>query len=282
MGTWGDGLYDNDSALDRLSDLVRFDGEEPEPARWTARAALYAWMDPTGFAHHVEPLREALAAREDLLPALPADVQTALSALLAAPERATEATSRAAEVRAVLGGYCDGPRLDLLLRCPGAEPAIAALAEDLAGGLDALFAAKIDLYEAAGDLAALGVILELSHAGLWRPTPARVETWRAGLAAIDKATRSERGFWWKYVARVRRGLDLLAPAPASSAPVRRAARPPAPAAPEGPRERFHHPKFGAATLLARVGVGDAATLELRFDDGVTRKILARFVAPLRD
>lgn len=282
MGTWGDGLYDNDSALDNLSDYVGFDGDEPEPARWAARAALYAWMSPTGFAHHVEPLRDALAAREDLLPALPAEVRTALAALLADPERATEASSRSPEVRAVLGGYCDGPRLDLLLRCPGAEPAIAALAEDLAEGLDVLLAAKLDLYEVAGDLAALGVIIELCHAGLWRPAPARVDAWRAGLAAIDKATRSERSFWWKYVARVRRGLDLLAPAPAPSAPARRAARPPAPAAPEAPRERFHHPKFGAATLLARVGVGDAATLELRFDDGVVRKILARFVAPLRD
>lgn len=282
MGTWGDGLYDNDSALDNLSDFVGFDGDEPDPARWAARAGLYAWMDPTGFTHHVEPLREALAAREDLLPALPADAQAALSALLADPERATEASSRSPEVRAVLGGYCDGPRLDPLLRCPGAEPAIAALAEDLAGGLDALLAAKIDLYEAAGDLTALGVIIELCQAGLWRPAPARVDAWRAGFAAMDKATRSERGFWWKYVARVRRGLDLLAPPPAPSAPVRRARRPAEPAAAEVPRERFHHPKFGAGTLLARVGAGEGATLEIRFDDGVVRKILARFVAPLRE
>src|SRR5690606_26074648 len=105
--------------------------------------------------------------------------------------------------------------------------------------LDRALRADVDLYELAGDLAALGVLIELTQATLWTPAPARVAGWRAGFDAIDRATKSERGFWWKYVRRVRRGFDLLAPAPPApaAAVVRRRPRAAAPA-PAGPVERF--------------------------------------------
>ena len=61
------------------------------------------------------------------------------------------------------------------------------------------------------------MLIELTQAGLHSPRPARVECWRTGLTAIDKATREERSFWWKYIRRVRRGFDLLVPPPAATA-----------------------------------------------------------------
>ncbi len=42
MGTWGDGLYDNDSALDTLGDLVGLDSEEHDVAWLVARVGLLA------------------------------------------------------------------------------------------------------------------------------------------------------------------------------------------------------------------------------------------------
>ena len=44
---------------------------------------------------------------------------------------------------------------------------------------------------------------------------ARVAAWAAGFDAADRRTRDERSFWDRYVARVRRGLELLAAPPTS-------------------------------------------------------------------
>lgn len=278
MGTWGDGLYDNDSALDGLGDYVRVFDDEPDAARLVARIGLIAWLDPVGVTHEPEPLWARVDALGGAIEQLPADTRAALQLLRDDPKTATATRSRSPEACAVLGGYCNGPRIDALLRFPGAQPVIDELAVDAAARLDQLLTGDRELYEVAGELVALGILIELTQAGLWQPEPARVARWRAGFAAIDKTTKSERGFWWKYVRRVHRGFDLLAPAPAGApAPKptvrKRTAAPP----PAGPVERFSHPKFGTGTLIARTGTGAGETLELRFDDGVTRKILARFL-----
>ena len=44
-------------------------------------------------------------------------------------------------------------------------------------------------------------------------------------------------------------------------------------------ERFVHSKFGVGVLIARTGVGDETNLELRFADGVVRKLKSTFVKP---
>jgi hypothetical protein len=283
MGTWGDGIYDNDSALDGLAALVTRREEAPEAARLVAHIGLLAWLDPVGVTHDPPALWVRLDEHAAAITQLPEDTRAALQALRDDPEGVTEHGSRTPEARAALGGYCDGPRIDALLRFPGAQPVIDELAGRAVAQLDRALGQKVDLYEVAGDLVALGVLVELAQAGLWTPQPARVAAWRAGFAAIDKATRSERGFWWKYVRRVHSGFDLLAPPPpgAPAKPARPIVRKPAAPAPAGPPERYTHPKFGAGTLIARTGAGASATLELRFDDGVTRKVLARFLAPER-
>ncbi|WAS96421.1 hypothetical protein [Nannocystis punicea] len=282
MGTWGDGIYDNDSALDGLAALVARREGTTEAARLVAHIGLLAWLDPVGVTHDPPALWVRLDDHAAAIAQLPEDTRAALQRLRDDPEGVTEHGSRTPEVQAALGGYCDGPRMDALLRFPGAQPVIDELAGRAVAQLDRVLGRKVDLYEVAGDLVALGVLVELAKAGLWTPQPARVAAWRTGFAAIDKATRSERGFWWKYVRRVHTGFDLLAPPP-PDAPAKRArplVRKPAAPAPAEP-ERYTHPKFGAGTLIARTGSGDGATLELRFDDGVTRKILARFLAPER-
>jgi hypothetical protein len=284
MGTWDDGIYDNDSALDELWCFVRIEGDEPDAVRLVARIGLLAWLNPVS-AHRVEPLRarvEALTGEQR--GRVPAATWAALDALLNDPEAATRDGSRSRAAHAAIGGYSDGPRIDALLRFPGAQAVIDDLAGRAAGHLDDALRPGSDIYEIAGNLAALGILIELAEADLWRPEAPRVHRWREGLAAIDKSTREERSFWWKYFKRVRLGLDLLAPPPpevAKAPPVVRRRKEPA-RAPSGPQERFAHPKFGVGVLVGRSGAGDSATLELRFGDGSVRKILARFVTAVGD
>lgn len=282
MGTWGDGLYDNDGALDHLAELVKLvDDDARDAARMVAQIGLLAWFNPVSVALDDGDLEDRVAALADL-EQLPEETRAALRELLADPEAASKHGARTPEARLAIGGYSDGPRIDALLRFPGAEPVLDGLGQRAAQRLDRVLGAsndrRIDLYEIAGDMAALGVLIELKQAGLWTPARARVVAWRAGFDAIDRATKSERGFWWKYVRSARRGFDLLVPEPlivASKRPVTRARPVPAKPGAQAPVQRFTHPKFGAATLLARSASGEA--LELRFDDGVVRKVLARFV-----
>ena len=60
-----------------------------------------------------------------------------------------------------------------------------------------------------GEIAALGVLIELATAGFHRVAPARIAAWRAGFDEADRRTREERSFWDRYVVRVRRGFELL-------------------------------------------------------------------------
>lgn len=226
MGTWGEGLYDNDSALDLLYDLVAIDDDEADAARLVARIGLLTWLNPSAWKHARDRLAPALAALAGDLARLPQETRETLDRVMTDVALVDRGSARASEVEAVLGGYSDGPRLDPLLRFPGAQPAIDDLAARATDMVDvALEAAAADLYEIAGDLAALGVLIELTQAGLHRPDPRRVARWRARFDVIDKATRSERSFWWKYIRRVRLGFDLLAPPPAPAKPIVRKPQP---------------------------------------------------------
>lgn len=285
MGTWGDGIYDNDSALDDVSNLVGLNPDERDPARVVAGIGLLAWLNPSTLITDIELFNTRIRELDEhAFVALPADTRLALAQLLDDPEAGTQTSARTPEARAAIGGYCEGPRIDALLRFPGAAVVLAELADRAASQLDRVLTERpgIDLYQAAGDLAALGVLIELTQGGFWTVLPARLERWRTGFAVIDKATKSERGFWWKYVRRVRSGLDLLAPTATKEA---RPALPSKPfirkrtAAAEAPAQRFTHAKFGVGALVSRSGSGDSEQLELKFEDGTVRKILLRFVTP---
>lgn len=226
MGTWGEGLYDNDSALDLLYDLVAIEDDEADASRLVARIGLLIWLNPSAWKQARDRLAPAVAALAGGLAELPQETRDTLDRAMNDVAVRDAGGSRPPEVEAVIGGYSDGPRLDPLLRFPGAQPAIDDLAARATDMVDvALEAAAADLYQIAGDLAALGVLIELTQAGLHRPDTARVARWRARFDVIDKATRSERGFWWKYISRVRRGFDLLAPPRAPARPIVRKPQP---------------------------------------------------------
>jgi hypothetical protein len=210
MGTWGSGIYDNDGALDGIASLVRLDLDDPDPTRIVASLGLVAWLQPVTLTVDREQVDEAAKKIADHRDALPPETRAALDQLLADPEKVCADSSRSAAVSSAIGGYSSGPRIDALLRFPGAETVIAELAERAAGRLDDALGGDEDLYEVAADLGALGVLVELSEAGLWRPGRERLAAWRAGLEAADQVTDEERGFWDRYIGRVRAGLDLLA------------------------------------------------------------------------
>ena len=96
-----------------------------------------------------------------------------------------------------------------LLRAPGGQAVLDALAVRAAAYLDRSLGRPTDLRALAGDLAALGVLIELATAGFHRVAPARIAAWRAGFDEADRRTREERSFWDRYVVRVRRGFELL-------------------------------------------------------------------------
>ncbi len=208
MGTWGSGIYDNDGALDGLASLVRLLDEETSAARLVASIGLVAWLQPVILNVHPEDVRAAVERVRTDLEFLPAETRTALANLLADPEKTKPSRSEA--IREAVGSYSSGPRIDALLRFPGAESVIVEVAERAACRLDDALASGMDLYELTTDLGALGVLLELREAGLWRAGPERLARWRTGFSTADQTTTSERGFWDRYAQRVRTGLDLLA------------------------------------------------------------------------
>lgn len=209
MGTWGSGIYDNDGALDGLASLVRLLDEETDAARVVASIGLVAWLQPVILSVHPEEVNAAVERVRTDLGTLPADTRAALTAVLADPEKAAVPSSRSDAVREAIGGYSSGPRIDALLRFPGAQSVITELAERAACRLDDALSSDQDLYELAADLGAIGVLLELQEAGLWRLGSERLARWRAGFDAADQATTEERGFWDRYAQRVRAGLQLL-------------------------------------------------------------------------
>lgn len=292
MGTWGEGLYDNDSALDHLADLLTIDDDITDIIALTTRIGLAAWLNPVAVCYIKEELDGRVEALSKEFDRLPKETLDALENLLDDPDSATKEGSRKPEARYVMGGYSNGPLIDALLRFPGAKPIIDAFGEDMAKDLDDALAprGRTDLYEASRCLAPLGVLIELAMAGFYQPAPARVEQWREHFAIIDKATKSERGFWWKYVRRVQAGFDILAPRPQSApaklsksmANLSEKPAKPVEQATQWPVERYQHPKLGMGTLLGRSGSGDDEKLEIRFEDGLVRKILAKFVTPLDD
>lgn len=197
MATRGDGLYDNDAALATLGDLVKFPPAGGDPAELAVGLGLVAWLCPRKFLEYGLPRAESRSA------ALPSAARDALGALLRHPRAVTDGGSSSAAARAVLGDASDGPRFDALVRLPAGRGQIADLAGRAERVLDRL---RGPIREIAGDLAALGVVIELAQANLWLRDPPRVAAWRGRFDACEQASTGDPSTW---EARVRSGFDLL-------------------------------------------------------------------------
>jgi hypothetical protein len=213
MGTWDDGLYDNDHALDVLPEMTQGIDLDKSPAHLSVGVGLRLWMASSSFDTHSDEVRAAIHRHEGWLLELPEDAREELREIADDPKAVCERRgSRTPEDRAVLGTYNEGPRVDALFRVPGADAVIRDVAERCMAHLDELTRHEdADLYEVAGDLAPLGVLLEMRAVGVRVPR-AKVKAWQAAFKRMDETTDAERSFWDKYVTRVKKGFARLASA----------------------------------------------------------------------
>jgi hypothetical protein len=213
MGTWDEGLLDNDQALDVLADLIESIPLDKDPAHLAAGLGLALWFQAELFTTELERCRRLLARRADWVRSFPPEVRAVLDEIAGDPAAASEAPGgRPAALLEILGPYCNGPRRTELLTVAGAGAVIAELAQRCRDQLTSALGRADDLYELAGELAPLGVLLELG--GLAPRTPSQqITAWEAAFAAIDGRTLDERDFWNGYGARVRKGLALLRATP---------------------------------------------------------------------
>lgn len=209
MGAWGEGLYDNDSALDELGDLLDSLDMHASATALATTIGLRAWLCWS----LTDAILEAIGAHRDGMDGLSPAARELLQLVCADERRFSSGRSRPAELTEILGTYCDGPRHDALLTLPGSDAIIRGLAESAAQRLGDGLASAADLYEAATPLAHLGVLLELHDAGYASPTLDEIASWRRSVQRLDAATEDEREFFDAYVARIEAGLARLARAP---------------------------------------------------------------------
>lgn len=208
MGTWGSGLWDNDSSLDRVGDLIAVKaGKELHGilASW----GLKLWFgrcEPKEFARAVE--RKASEVTR-----LPKPLFNQLAEIAQRPESFNRKSSRKPEHGALIGGYCDGFRIDPLFALPEVKTIVTTVGERCATRLDHVLTGpkRVSLYE--DSLTELGVLLELTNIGLFQDA-ARVERWKKGFAEMNALTDEERNFWDEFAPKVEKVLSLLSKAPA--------------------------------------------------------------------
>jgi hypothetical protein len=205
MGTWGEGLYDNDGALDELGDLFDALPLHAGAAPMATTVGLTTWLLAPIPDRYVEAVRN----HQDWVATLPNPARELLNHLADERQTATAARSRTAALTEILGRYCDGPRHEALLTLPGSKKVIEELANAAAERLEDGLQSAADLYEASSAIGCLGVLLELAAAGYWSAEREALKEARLNIARLDKETPDEREFWDDYLARVRRGLRLL-------------------------------------------------------------------------
>jgi hypothetical protein len=117
MGAWGEGLYDNDGALDELGDLFDELPLHGGAVPMATTVGLATWLRPAATERMVEAVQE----HQDWVTTLPEQAQELLSSLVREPESFAEPRSRSPELTEIIGGYSDGHRYDALLTLPGSE-----------------------------------------------------------------------------------------------------------------------------------------------------------------
>jgi hypothetical protein len=205
MGTWGEGLYDNDGALDELGDLFAQLPLHAGAVPLATTIGLATWLHaPTS-----EEMVEAVQQHMDWVVTLPKRAQKLLQYLVQDPESFSGPRTRSAELTEVLGSHCAGPRYDALLTLTGSQDLINELGRGAAERLEDGLRSASDFHEAASALGCLGVVLELAAHGYWSPPREALKEWRLNVKRLDKKTSDERDLWDDYVSRVHKGLRLL-------------------------------------------------------------------------
>ena len=210
MGTWGEGVLDNDGVLDGLADLLdaEFGHLEDGPEELAVGVGVLTLLGELAHETQLARVQSILNANIEALPSLPEATAAELGRLR--QEGATVAKlpgSRGADAKAVLGNYCNGPLIEPLFAVGDGGRAMSALQERIMAALDE--AHGEDLYELSNELAPLAVLVGLATLGHHVPSN-RVDEWRHRFRAADEATTDERDFFDEYAARVYRAFDLVA------------------------------------------------------------------------
>lgn len=208
MGAWGEGLYDSDVALDTLDDLFRTMDPMERPAQLGAVIGVMAQFFESELVCALEEEEDwtelLLSPPESAM--LSERARATLKRIAESPEEALESGTRArlAEHTDLLGTYSDGPRFEELFSAPGTDAFIAEISETFMAHLDVIPTDE-DLHDHSGDLAPLGLLLELGV----RVEPSRLNEWFRRFEVLDAKTTEQRDFWDDYCSKVRRIFELL-------------------------------------------------------------------------
>jgi hypothetical protein len=222
MGTWGDGLFDSDSALDFVGDMTNC--EEAELAKLAAvgptqrraeqlaaRLGLLLQLSPHSFSGPFgETLTQAVAAQQAAFGELKPAARRLLERIAEGEGTALSERSgkRKKDLQQALGGYLDGVREKALFATPEGGKVLQRFAnrclKELRSGLRAR---DLENLHVTGSLAALGLIL------LVDPPKVSVATLKKGLARLEtlwaKQRRSgETEFWERLVPNAQLAFEL--------------------------------------------------------------------------
>jgi hypothetical protein len=128
MGTWDDGLFDNDAALDTLEEFIDAVDLERSPMHLAVGIGIHLWLAPARVECDPDSYEELVRDHSSWVSGFPSDVRQQVERFVADPAAAAAGESRDDEIRAVVGGYCDGPLNSTLLQCEGATPVLQELA----------------------------------------------------------------------------------------------------------------------------------------------------------
>jgi hypothetical protein len=231
MGTWDDGLLDNDTALDglgELEDVILADvralgGRVPSPdttAELAAAIGVYLQLaseglDPGDTNRPV--LVTALGAHAEELTKLPREAQDVLGAISRGEAVAGKPAELPAEAVRLLAAGADSAPFHAPIRGLSAAKRGAAYVQSVANRCAQMIDEDLEDEDTAADLAreglgiaALGVLLVLPPYAL---STKRTKAWRRavknGLAALVSAEDDELDFHRGYYANVLGVIDLV-------------------------------------------------------------------------
>lgn len=196
MGTWGDGLFDNDSAGDGHihlgRGLVRNAQASPEDAAASLAVAIRLRCNPDPW---VEVVADVLRRADDL------DTQRAFR--LARPPWVHRPLN---DELVAITGWAEAPEWPVALAAlPGVAERNADWGRRMGNLLVTDLPAASDLYELASNAWPLGVFALVPQYTL---TPDQARQLAAAIDSADAATTEERPFWGRYLPHLRGALAL--------------------------------------------------------------------------